>query len=75
MGITACGVSSQRICLPETTATSAENSPGRGALLPAVEQTLPAGWPFARYHVLRDGRFEVEAGFLANRPCEVPLTG
>lgn len=36
----------------------------------AAQQAGPAGPPFARYHRLGDGQFEVEAGFPASRPVE-----
>lgn len=34
----------------------------------AKAEAGPAGPPFARYHVVGDGRFEVEAGFPATKP-------
>ena len=40
------------------------------ARLLADRQAGPAGPPFARYHRLGEGRFEVEAGFPAARPIE-----
>ncbi len=40
------------------------------ASLLAAGQAGPAGPPFARYHVLGEDRFEVEAGFPASRPIE-----
>lgn len=43
---------------------------GSVAGLLSAQQAGPAGPPFARYHLLSDGRFEVEAGFPASRPVE-----
>ena len=43
---------------------------GAVAGLLSAQQAGPAGPPFARYHLLSDGRFEVEAGFPASRPVE-----
>jgi effector-binding domain-containing protein len=36
----------------------------------AARQASPAGPPFARFHMLGGGRFEVEAGFPVSRPIE-----
>jgi effector-binding domain-containing protein len=58
------------------TLTVAEIGPWLGRTYGAVAELLagrhagPAGPPFARYHPLGDGRFEVEAGFPASRPVE-----
>ena len=43
---------------------------GAVAGLLSVQQVGPTGPPFACYHMLGDGRFEVEAGFPASRPVE-----
>ncbi len=43
---------------------------GAVAGLLAARQAAPAGPPFARFHVLGDGRFEVEAGFPVSSPIE-----
>ena len=43
---------------------------GAVAALLAARQAGPAGPPFARYHMLGEGRFEVEAGFPASRQIE-----
>jgi effector-binding domain-containing protein len=43
---------------------------GAIASLLAARQIAPAGPPFARFHMLGDGRFEVEAGFPVSRPIE-----
>ena len=43
---------------------------GAIAGLLAGRQAGPAGPPFARYHMLGEGRFEVEAGFPATRRIE-----
>lgn len=43
---------------------------GAIAGLLAARQAAPAGPPFARFHMLGSGRFEVEAGFPVNSPIE-----
>jgi effector-binding domain-containing protein len=43
---------------------------GAVAALLADQQAGPAGPPFARFHMLGQGRFEVEAGFPASRQIE-----
>ncbi len=66
----------QVTAVARATLTVAEIGPWLGkaygaiAGLLAARQAGPAGPPFARYHVLGEGRFEVEAGFPATRPIE-----
>lgn len=43
---------------------------GAIAGLLAARRAAPAGPPFARFHMLGDGRFDVEAGFPVSRPIE-----
>jgi effector-binding domain-containing protein len=43
---------------------------GRVAGLLGAQAAGPAGPPFARYHLLGDERFEIEAGFPSMRPVE-----
>jgi effector-binding domain-containing protein len=43
---------------------------GAIAGLLAARQAAPAGPPFARFHMLGQGRFEVEAGFPVSSPIE-----
>ena len=51
---------------------AAAPAPGcaEGPYRPAARHTSPAGPPFARYHPLGEGRFEVEAGFPVAGPVE-----
>ncbi len=66
----------QVTAVARATLTVAEIGPWLGkaygaiATLLAARQAGPAGPPFARYHELGEGRFEVEAGFPATRPIE-----
>jgi effector-binding domain-containing protein len=66
----------QPTAICRATLTVAEIGPWLGKVygavagLLSVQQAGPAGPPFARYHMLGDGRFEVEAGFPASRPVE-----
>ncbi len=68
--------SAQVTAVARATLTVAEIGPWLGktygaiAGLLASRQAGPAGPPFARYHLLGEGRFEVEAGFRATRPIE-----
>lgn len=41
---------------------------GAVAAVLAAQRIGPAGPPFARYHLVEDDRFEVEAGFVATHP-------
>lgn len=67
---------SQVTAVARSTLAVAEFGPWLGKVYPAVVEALvtrqagPAGPPFARFHRLADGRFEVEAGFPASRPFE-----
>jgi effector-binding domain-containing protein len=66
----------QMTAVARATLTVAEVGPWLGktfaaiAALLAERQAGPAGPPFARYHMLGEGRFEVEAGFPADRQIE-----
>ncbi len=66
----------QATAVERATLTVAEIGPWLGKTYGAVagllagRQAGPAGPPFARYHLLGEGRFEVEAGFPASRPIE-----
>ncbi len=66
----------QETAVARATLTVAEIGPWLGKTYAAVARLLadrqagPAGPPFARYHMLGEDRFEVEAGFPATRPIE-----
>ena len=66
----------QVTAVARATLTVAELPPWLGKAYAAVADLLaaqragPAGPPFARFHMLGGGRFEVEAGFPATRPIE-----
>ena len=66
----------QVTAVARATLTVAEIGPWVGKTYGAVaglladRQAGPAGPPFARYHLLGEGRFEVEAGFPAARSFE-----
>ena len=66
----------QQAAVCRATLTVAEIGPWLGKIygvvagLLAAQQAGPAGPPFARYHALGNGRFEVEAGFPASSPVE-----
>lgn len=66
----------QVTAVARATLTVAEIGPWLGKAYEAVaglladRQAGPVGPPFARYHVLSEDRFEVEAGFPASRPIE-----
>jgi effector-binding domain-containing protein len=66
----------QVTAVARTTLTVAEIGPWLGKTYGAIaglladRQAGPVGPPFARYHLLDGGRFEVEAGFPAARPIE-----
>ena len=67
---------SQATAVSHTTLAVEEIGPWLGKAYGAVARTLatqgthPAGPPFARYHRLSDGRFEVEAGFPVLAPIK-----
>lgn len=66
----------QVTAVSRATLTVAELGPWLGRTYAAIAGLLaarragPAGPPFARFHMLGDGRFDVEAGFPASRPIE-----
>lgn len=66
----------QVTAIARATLTVAEIGPWLGKTYGAIAHLLtegqadPAGPPFARYHMLGEGRFEVEAGFPATRPIK-----